>query len=170
MKTKLFFGTLALVALIATSCATSKKAADADTKSFRYELEAMPTGTQGTYLVKVWTYTSDPKLPMDRAKKNAVHGVIFKGFAGKPGIPGQVALVSNASVQQEKASYFDKFFETGGEYLKYANIASNGAIAAEDIVRVGKEYKVAVVVSVNVASLRKALETAGIIRSLDAGF
>ncbi|MCB8965153.1 MAG: hypothetical protein H6536_08995 [Bacteroidales bacterium] len=170
MKSKLTIISIICIALLTASCTSSKKAADANTKSFRYELEAMPTGVQGTYLIKVWSYSKDPKLPMDVAKKNAVHGVIFKGFAGKPGIPGQVALVPNSSVEAEKAAYFDKFFETGGEYLKYANIASNGAIAAEDIMRVGKEYKVAMVVSINVASLRKALEAAGIIRSLDQGF
>lgn len=169
MKSKITIGSLICIVLLSVSCATSKKVTD-DTKSFRYELEAMPTGVQGTYLIKVWSYSKDPKLPMDKAKKNAIHGVIFKGFPGKSGIPGQVALVSNANVETEKADFFDKFFATGGEFLKYANIASNGAIAAQDIMKVGKEYKIGVVVSVNTAELRKALETAGVIKSLDSGF
>ncbi|MGE0077622.1 MAG: hypothetical protein AB7S48_07170 [Bacteroidales bacterium] len=169
MKSRFAIGSLICIALLSVSCATSKKVVD-DTKSFRYELEAMPTGVQGTYLVKVWSYSKDPKLPMDKAKKNAVHGIIFKGFPGKPGIPGQVALANKPNAEVENAAFFDKFFATGGEYLKYANIASNGGISAQDIMKVGKEYKVGVVVSVNIAQLRKDLEAAGVIRSLDQGF
>jgi GTP-sensing pleiotropic transcriptional regulator CodY len=36
--------------------------------------------------------------------------------------------------------------------------------------KVGKQYKIGVLVSVNVALLRKDLEDAGIIKSLNAGF
>lgn len=43
-------------------------------------------------------------------------------------------------------------------------------IAADDRLRVGKEYKIGVVVSVKVSDLRRELEAAGIIKSLNAGF
>ena len=49
-------------------------------------------------------------------------------------------------------------------------MSNDGAVAAEDRMKVGKEYKVGVIVSVNVSALRKDLEAAGIIKSLDAGF
>ena len=39
-----------------------------------------------------------------------------------------------------------------------------------EMTRVGKEYKVGVVVSVRKDDLRKALEAAGIIRGLNSGF
>ena len=54
--------------------------------------------------------------------------------------------------------------------MKCVNVKGEGAVAAEDRVKVGKEYKIGVVVSVNVGSLRKDLETAGIIKGLGAGF
>lgn len=39
-----------------------------------------------------------------------------------------------------------------------------------DVIKIGKEYKVGVVISVNVAMLRKDLEDAGIIKGLSNGF
>jgi len=55
--------------------------ANKDTRNFRYEIEAQGEGVEGTYLVKVWTYSRSPKVSITQAKKNAVHGVIFQGFA-----------------------------------------------------------------------------------------
>ena len=47
---------------------------------------------------------------------------------------------------------------------------TSARVAAEDRMKIGKEYKIGVVVSVNVSALRKDLEDAGMIKSLNAGF
>ncbi len=39
------------------SMAQSKKQANQDTESWKYEIEAIKTGTQGSYLIKVWSYS-----------------------------------------------------------------------------------------------------------------
>jgi len=54
--------------------------------------------------------------------------------------------------------------------MKFVSTSNDGAVAAGDRMKVGKEYKVGVVLSVNVAALRKDLEAAGIIKALGAGF
>ena len=36
--------------------AQSKKKADKETAEWRYEIEAVGTGTQGTYQIKVWSW------------------------------------------------------------------------------------------------------------------
>ncbi|MGD9977081.1 MAG: hypothetical protein AB7S54_04010 [Bacteroidales bacterium] len=159
---------LAGIILLSVSCASTKKAAETSNK--KYELEALNTGVQGTYLVKVWTYSKNPMPNFNQVKKDAIHGILFKGFPGKSGIPGQVALVSDPNAETEKADFFKTFFSDGGEYLKYINLVNEGAIAAEDRIKTGKEYKIGIVVSVNVSSLRKYLESMGVIKSLDAGF
>ena len=153
-----------------TSSAQARKKANRDTENFRYEIEAVNTGVQGTYLIKVWSYSKKPAVAIEQAKKNAVHGVIFKGFAGKPGVPGQKPLASDPSLEDSKSDFFTPFFADGGDYLKYVNVAGDGSIAPEDIMKVGKEYKIGVIVSVDVAKLRRALENGGVIRSLDSGF
>ena len=54
--------------------------------------------------------------------------------------------------------------------MKYVSLSNDGAVAAEDRMKIGKEYKIGVIVSVNVAQLRKALEDANIVKSLTSGF
>ncbi len=146
--------------------AGSKKKADKDTELFRYELECAGNGTQGTYLVKVWSYSKNKKVATEQCMKNAVHGVIFKGFTGGDGCVAQRALAARAGVEQEYADYFKTFFGDKGEYYKYVSTTS----APTEIVKVGKQYKVGMIVSVKKDELRKALEQAGVIRSLGSGF
>lgn len=148
----------------------AKDKADKDTDSWRYEIEAVSTGTSGSYLVKVWSYSKKPTLAIEQAKKNAVHGIVFKGFAGKQRVSGQKPLVQDANAEIEKAEFFNNFFSDGGKYMKFVSLTNDGSIAAEDRLKVGKEYKIGVIVSVNISELRKDLEQAGIIRALDSGF
>ena len=150
--------------------AQAKKKANKDTEAWRYEIEVVQTGTQGTYLIKVWSYSKKPDVAIEQAKKNAVHGIIFKGFTGTSSVPGQKALTSNVNLEVEKADFFKPFFADGGKYMKFVSTSNDGAVAAEDRMKIGKEYKVGVILSVNVSALRKDLEAAGIIKSLGAGF
>jgi hypothetical protein len=139
-------------------------------KTWKYEIEVAGIGTQGTSLVKVWNYSKNQQDAIGQAKMNAVHGVIFRGFAGKSGIQAQPPLARDPNLEKMKDEFFKAFFSEGGQYLKYATISNDGSIEAGDRLKVGKEYKIAVVVSVNVSALRKDLENAGIISRLGAGF
>jgi len=165
---RLFFMTF-LVIFSVTGFSQSKRKSDKDTSEWRYEIEAVNVGTQGTYLVKAWTYAKKPKRAIEQAKKNAVHGIIFRGFAGKGRIPGQKPLAKINS-EKENEDFFKTFFQDGGKYLKFVTISNDGSVAAGDYLKVGKEYKIGVMVSVNVAQLRKDLEDAKIIKGLSAGF
>ncbi|MDR2814570.1 MAG: hypothetical protein LBB79_07975 [Prevotellaceae bacterium] len=159
---------VSIIALIVAACGAAKKVADTDTKQWRYELEAVGVGVQGTYQVKVWSYSKDAGVAIEQAKKNAVHGIIFKGFAGIRGVPSQKPLVSTPSADSERKDFFEPFFADGGGYMKFVNLSNNGAIAPGDRIKIGKEYKIGVVVLVNVAALRKELENAGIVKKLGA--
>lgn len=150
--------------------AQAKKKADKDTAAWRYEIEAVQTGVQGTYLVKVWSYSKKPDVAIEQAKKNAVHGIIFRGFAGTDRVPGQSPLTNNPNLADEKADFFDAFFADGGKYMKFVSLTNDGAVAAEDRMKVGKEYKIGVLISVRKEDLRKDLENAGILKGLSSGF
>ena len=154
---------------LAANAQASKKA-DKDTREWRYEVEAVQQGVQGTYLIKVWSYSKKPEVAIEQAKKNAVHGIIFKGYTGTSSVPGQKALTTNVNLEQEKADFFDPFFSDGGKYMKFVSVTNDGAIEASDRMKVGKEYKIGVIVSVHVSALRKDLEDAGVIKSLSNGF
>lgn len=159
---------LALIAICFSivSFGQARKKAEKDTEAWRYEIEVVQQGAQGTYLIKVWSYSKKPDIAIEQAKKNAVHGIIFKGYTGKGSVSGQPALARNVNLEAEKADFFKPFFEDGGKYMKFVSVSNDGAVAAEDRMKVGKEYKVGVVVSVNVSALRKDLEAAGVIKGI----
>ena len=102
----------------------------------------------------------------NQCRKNAVHGVIFKGYGGGQGCVSQRPLANQPGVEDQYKDYFKEFFAEGGEFQKYASIME-GTV---ETVKVGREYKVGVVVSVRKDDLRKALEAAGIIKTLNSGF
>jgi hypothetical protein len=149
-----------------------KKNADKDTGNWRYEIECAGIGVQGTYLIKVWSYSKNPDIAIEQSKKNAVHGIIFKGFnGGKQGCISQKPLARKINLENEKKSFFKNFFSDGGDYLKFVSLSSDGSVAANDRLKVSKkEYKIGVVVSINKDELRKSLETAGVLKSLSNGF
>jgi len=160
---------------IAQSKKKADEKADKETAQWRYEIEAVGTGTQGTYQIKVWSYSKNPETAIEQAKKNAIHGIIFKGFPDKDRVKGQKALAQSSNLEQKKEDFFKDFFKNGGKYLKFVTLANNGAIAPGDRILVSKkfgqkEYKIGVVISVNVAALRKDLEASGIIKGLGNGF
>ena len=157
---------LLVAALCLPAFAGSKKKADKDTDQFRYEIECAGNAIQGTYLVKVWSYSKKAAVAENQCRKNAVHGVIFKGYGGTQGCVSQRPLLNQPGAETQYRDYFKSFFSEGGEFQKYASIME-GTI---ETVKVGKEYKVGCVVSVRKDDLRKALEAAGIVRGLSSGF
>jgi hypothetical protein len=175
MQAKTKIKTIALMLTLLLSAALMNKVsaqaarkADKDTKNWRYEIECAGVGNDGTYLVKVWSYSKKPSVAIDQAKKNAVHGIVFQGFAGgAKGCTAQKALASSPAIEQEKADFFDEFFADNGKYMKYVGSSNDGVT---ERMKVGKEYKVGVIVSVQKDALRKDLEAAGIIRGLSSGF
>lgn len=170
MKNILLFALMLIVPAIGFSQKKKIKKANEDTAQWRYEIEALEVGTQGTCLVKVWSYSKKPEVASSQSRKNAVHGVIFKGIPAKDRIPGKKPLVQNASAEAEHADFFKNFFADGGAFMRYVTLTNNGAIEAGDVMKIGKEYKVGVNVTVNYSELRKAMEDAGVIKKLGAGF
>jgi len=163
---------LVLVASVSSFAQSGKqKKADKATEAWRYEIECAGVGADGTYLIKVWSYSKKPSIAITQAKKNAVHGIIFKGFGGDGrGCPSQKAMASNPNIEEEKTDFFGPFFEEGGKYMKYVSESTDGMVDAGDRMKIGKEYKIGVIVSVSKDALRKDLEAAGIIRGLSSGF
>jgi hypothetical protein len=159
-----------LSSTIGSAQLNKRKKSKKDTHNFRYEMECIGEGKQGTYAIKVFSYSKKPHIAIEAAKRNAVHGIIFKGIAGGECI-NKPALARNQNLEQEKADFFKDFFANGGKYSKFVVASTDGAIEGGDITKISKkEFKVGVNVSVNVSLLRKDLEAAGIIKGLASGF
>lgn len=161
MKKILFFSFLSILVF---GC--GRKKIDIYTNVWRYSLESTFTSKSGSKAFKIWSYSPNVAYGLELAKRNAVHGVIFKGIQGSPDrrVEGQMALLRSGSAESQNQAYFNDFFANGGPYLKFVSQASDDA---PEIVRVSKkEYKIGIVVVVNSELLRKQLEEDGIIRKL----
>lgn len=149
-----------------------KNKANKDTEIYRYDIECQGIAKKGAKLVKVWSYSKNPKHAIAQAMKNAVHGIIFSGYAGGgDGCTTLNPLVSDYKLAEEHEDFFDAFFKDGGEYLKYVTSATDGSIAPGDRLKISRrEYKIGVIVSVQFDQLRKRLEKEGLVRALNSGF
>ena len=131
---------------------------------WKYEISLLSESNETNYLIKVWTYSKKPVLDIEKAKMNAIHGVIFKGVVGHP------ALVTDPNIEEQKSDFFKLFFKENGGYSKYVNVTGDGSISMGDRIKTEEGYKIAVIVQINHLQLRKDLEQQGIIKSLNHGF
>ncbi len=150
----------------------AKKKADEDTKNWRYEIQCVSVGTEGSFIVKIFSYSKNKNVATEQSKKNAIHAVIFRGIPqDEVGCVRQPPLARHPNLQEKNKEFFDDFFDENGDYQKFITLTTDGAIAPQDRLKVGRnEYKIGLLVSVDVASLRKYLEKAGIIKGLSSGF
>lgn len=136
----------------------------------KYDLNATGVSAPGMTLVKVSVYVDKPKnATVELLKKAAVHGIIFRGVseADVTGFTNQGALVSAPGAAQQHGDYFATFFQSGGQYLSYANMVES----TTETVKVNKkEYRVSAIINVSTDQLRKTLQAAGIIRKMTDGF
>ena len=146
------------------SCGSASRLSKADTP-WTYEIESVGVGADGTYAIRVWSYYKNAKIPLEVAKRNAVHAVIFKGVPAGNGAASQPPLKTDA-VTASDSVFFGNFFQ--GEYQDYINSVASGSLRILKLR--AREYKIGYVVSVAKDNLRKYLEDQGVIKGLSSGF
>lgn len=165
---------ISLILLALTITLTSLQAKPKDDRvEYNYELSLVKenvASTSGFKVFKVWSYAKKKEaITQEINMRNAVHGLMFKGLAASDeGSQGNVpALVPDG--YESHREYFDLFFDSG-EFKQFVQLTSKGAQQAGDVVKVGKEYKVGLLVQVNLNALRKRLEKDGIVESAKSIF
>ena len=158
-----------LLSLLCPAMMMAGKGGDDDI--YRYEIESFDgrvSSQTGSCVVKVWSYGKKENVTRNVCMKNAVHGVLFKGYAatsGRSADKGREALVPEGYAAHE--AYFDEFFDSG-DYLQYVQLTNNGQLTAGDVIKVSKrEYKIGMVVTIDYDALRKRLEKDKIVKPLD---
>lgn len=129
----------------------------------KYDITGAGSGTEGTVLVKVYVYAK--KVKDEDFKRVAVHGVVFRGCTGNESGARQPAMASSTA-ETDNATFCEEFFAVDGQCQNFATIVAG----SYDRVKTQKGYKCGVIVQVDKAALRKALEKAGVVRSLSSGF
>ena len=148
------------LALTTSSCASQQQV-------FGYEMTCLGVGSEGSNLLKVYSYGKTYDKSVEQAKHDAVHGILFKGIVGSNGCANQPAMVKPQE-QVANQAFFDEFFKKG-EYLRFVNISNDGSVSGADRLKVGNMYKIGVTVSVQKDALRKYLEQDGVIKPLGVG-
>lgn len=167
VKTLFLVFVLALCGTTANAQVVAQKKADRETGEWRYELQAaVGQASNGSALVRVWTYSKKAQVASDQSAKNAIHGILFKGYPDSNDgvrIVGRAPMIADPAVEAQNAEYFNNFFKDGGLYQRYVSFIGNGV--PDQILKVGKEYKVGIIVVVQLDALRKRLEDDGIIKT-----
>lgn len=163
MKKLLLFMAVCCLCIDATAGGRKQKKADNDTNKFRYEIEYIKSSGTGIVNVKVWSFSKKSSIAAEQNKKNAIHGILFKGYPG--GGASQRPMIKDPSAQTNNAEFFSAFF-SNGDYMQYIT----KVVGPVEVMKIGNEYKIAAEVTVNKDLLRQHLEKANIIRSLSSGF
>lgn len=148
--------------IVPTVSAKSKK------KEYRYEVAPVAVGSQGSYLIKVFSYAKNKNKALEMVKENAVHAVLFSGIVGGNGVNAQKPLVT-PQVKADNEEFFDKFF-SNRTFERFVNLSADAAVKPGDMIKVGKLYKIGFTVSINKDALREYLESEGILKSLGSMF
>ncbi|MDY4552670.1 MAG: hypothetical protein SPD54_12845 [Parabacteroides sp.] len=139
---------------------------------FNYELSVVQEGnaaTSGHKIFKVWSFGKKGDLTQEICMRNAIHGLLFRGLIAEDmGSQGSVAALVPDGYESHK-DYFDAFFSSG-DFLQFIQPASKGAQQAGDVVKMKKDYRVGLLVQVNLSALRKRLEKDGIIKGVRSLF
>lgn len=135
-----------------------------------YEVTTVKVGTDGTKYIRVWGFGKKVDDAIVQAKKNAVHACIFRGLPGMATANATPALCKDPNTWANNEDYFVTFFKTGGEYIKFINMTTDGAPSGQDRRKLKSGYKVAIYAQVMFDNLRVKLQTDGIIRKLNSGF
>ena len=101
------------LALTTSSCASQQQV-------FGYEMTCLGVGTEGSNLLKVYSYGKTYDKSVEQAKHDAVHGILFKGIVGSNGCANQPAMVKPQE-QVANQAFFDDFFKKG-EYLRFEHL------------------------------------------------
>ena len=152
-------------AFCTTASAQAQRKANKETEQWRYEVQAsVGQAPKGTAIMRVWTYSKNPQVAIMQAGKNAVHGIIFTGIAptnDKLRLPGVPAIINDPTIETQYADYFKAFFAVVGPYQRYVSFLANGV--PDQVLKIGKEYKVGINVTVQVDALRQRLMDDGVL-------
>jgi hypothetical protein len=153
--------------LVLISCRSAKLTDPRTSTSYDYEVVFIRTGVEGTELFKVFSYGRNERECIEAAKVNAIKAVLFKGI---PGSGLQRPMITEAGAEEKYKAYFNQFFSSGGRYLNFVALSSDGSIDSRDRMKVGGLVKIGFIVSVQKDNLRKELQDDKIIKSLSSGF
>lgn len=128
-----------------------------------YYVKSAGQGQGGRYLVSV-TVNVKKKLPSsaeDLVMKYAVQGVMFRGLMASDGYGEQKALITDSTIEQTKADFFQAF-NNEGKYRNFASIVNSSLTSMKN--KKTKMIETSAIVMVDKEALQHYLEEAHILQ------
>lgn len=161
-KISKFFLIAVTLVLMFSSCSMSRQTAG----YYDFPTECLGSELDGSQTLLVFADGRNRSDAVEQAKKNAVREVLFKGIKNGKSTCDPRPLVPEVNADRKYETYFAKFFEDGGEYLKYVSLADERIYNKifRDRTKGRKQIKNSVVVRVEVLKLKEKLRTDEIIK------
>lgn len=169
MKTLLAWVTTLILFLGLAQSVDARKEKYRYKEARNYEVVMLGVGSDGTKVFKIFATDKNVERAIALAKMAAIEVTLFRGLPARGSVAATPRLVDNAT-REANLEYFEEFFESGGRYLQYLNVTTDGIPSGQDRLKVKGGYKVGISVQVLYDNLRKDLEADGIIKSLNYGF
>lgn len=128
-----------------------------------YYVQSAGQGQGGRYLVSV-TVNVKKKLPSsaeDLVMKYAVQGVMFRGLMAAEGYGEQKPLITDPTIQQTKADFFQAF-DNEAKYRNFASIVNSSLSSMKN--KKTKMIETSAVVMVDKEALQHYLEEAHVLK------
>ncbi len=132
-----------------------------------YQTECVTLEADGYITIKIWDTKKGSRYKYNKAKKDAIHAILFSGISGGKGCSTQPPIL-NKSEEQENFKKIEKsFFAKKG---KWSIFTRSSATVSTLPANLGKKKWKVYHVSISKNELRKYLEEQKIIKSLTNGF
>jgi hypothetical protein len=132
-----------------------------------YQTECVSTDMEGYLTIKIWDTKKGEKYKSERARKDAIHAVLFSGVAGSNGCTTQAPMLNKDESQYKFSLIEKKFFARGGKWSTFTRTATITKTIPDSLgPKKWKVYQVTVLKK----ELRNYLEENKILNNLNNGF
>lgn len=132
-----------------------------------YQTECVTLEADGYITIKIWDTQKGSRYKSNKAKKDALHAILFSGISGGNGCSTQPPILNKSEEQENFKKIEKRFFAKKGKWILFTRSSATESTLPTNLgVKNWKVYQV----SISKNELRKYLEEQKIIKSLTNGF
>lgn len=132
-----------------------------------YQTECVTLEADGYITIKIWDTQKGSRYKSNKAKKDALHAILFSGISGGNGCSTQPPILNKSEEQENFKKIEKRFFAKKGKWILFTRSSATESTLPTNLGK--KKWKV-YQVSISKNELRKYLEEQKIIKSLTNGF
>jgi hypothetical protein len=132
-----------------------------------YQTECVTLEADGYITIKIWDTQKGSRYKYNKAKKDALHAILFSGISGGNGCSTQPPILNKSEEQENFKKIEKRFFAKKGKWILFTRSSATESTLPTNLG--GRNWKV-YQVSISKNELRKYLEDQKIIKSLTNGF